>query len=152
MNARTQALGNRRKLGIRNPVKIFSIAFVAVFIMILALGVLNAGPSEAYAAPDSGQIEAARSLVSADLQAGGEDIDDYEVQVTNRMVGFIGKRGGNGMHPMEPGPDGISCPGRSGCSRSNVEVILKGNSSSHLYVVDTSSRKIVMHSRTKWFD
>jgi len=152
MKARTDARNVRRKAGFRNPVKIFSLAFVAVFILILSLGVLNAGPSEAYAAPDGRQIETARSLVSADLQAGGEDIDDYEVQVTDRLVGFIGKHGGSGMRPMEQGPNGIKCPGRSECPRSNVEVILKGNSSSHLYVVDTSSRKILMHSRTKWFD
>jgi hypothetical protein len=135
--------------GQRNIWKIVSVVFIALFILILAWGVFGLRQKPNFTAPTEDQIDLAKTVVAEDLHTMGDSIDNYEVFVTNRIVGFIGKsHQRNGMHGMKP----LGCPNMMGCSGRNIQVALKGNSSGYLYIVDMDSGKISMKSFTEWFN
>jgi len=129
----------------RNVWKIVSVVFISLFILILLWGLMNLRSRPQFSEPTQEQIDMAGAIVAGDLRASGDSIDNYEVSVTKRMVGFIGRsRPGNGM----PGMKHMA----STNGMRNLQVSLRGNSTGHLYIVDLESESIVMHSSTEWFD
>lgn len=133
----------------RNIWKIVSVVFISLFILILVWGMINLRFRTHFPEPTQEQIDMAGAVVSEDLQAAGDSIDNYEVSVTNRMIGFIGRPGpGNGMPGRVPG----NHHDMSGASGKNIQMSLRGNSTGHLYIVDLESESILMHSFTEWFN
>jgi hypothetical protein len=136
----------------RNVWKIVSAVFIALFIIVMIAGILNSRfrPPfmERLNEPTQEQIEMARSIVTHDLQARGDNISDYEVLVMNRMVGFISRPHPDGRLVMEQPEsiiEGIQDP-------ANIQVLLRGNSTGYLYIINADSQKIVMRSFTEWLN
>ncbi len=115
-----------RKSG-RNIWKIFAIVVVIVFLLILAGGVMRLYKfkSEFTPATDA-QIEAAKMLVTADLEARGINITDYDITVPDRI------------HDMD----------KKGTGRTMLPARAYSNSSKHDYMIDLEAGMIVMHSQT----
>jgi hypothetical protein len=134
--------GNSRKE--RNMWKMVSLVFIALFILILAWGLMNTRPRPTFTEPTQEQIDAAKTIVAQDLQARGDNISNYEVFVTNRIVGLFGM-----PHPSneEPAINHIK-PG----DFRNIQVSLRGNTTAYLYIVNIDSGKILMRSFTEWFN
>lgn len=133
----------------RNIWKIVSVAFIVIFISIIAAGIINAGTSRNFTQPTGDMVESAKGIVAQDLLERGDSIDNYEVFVMNRMVGFFNHRHArNGMPPMKPGP----CPEEIQCFENNIQVALKSDSRDCLYIIDADSGKIVMRASTEWFN
>jgi hypothetical protein len=131
----------------RNVWKIVSAVFIMLFVLILALGFINPRPRPAFTEPTQEQISMAESIVAQDLQARGDNISNYEVSVTNRVIGFIGEPyPGNTMPAMRQ----FNLPGEAGNFR-NLQVSLRGNTTAYLYIVDIDSEKVAMRSFTEWF-
>ncbi len=126
----------------RNVWKLVSVAFIALFMLIIAGGFINAASQPAYEETGGDAEELALSAVSRDLASRDDTIGNYEVSVTNRMVGFV-----NGHRPMGGGPDCPHCAARMG----HVQVILRGPESGMLYLVDSDTGEIRMRSHTQWF-
>jgi hypothetical protein len=61
----------------RNTWKIVSIVFIALFILILAWGLMSTRPRPAFTEPTQAQIDAATTIVAQDLQARGDNISNY---------------------------------------------------------------------------
>jgi hypothetical protein len=133
----------------RNTWKIVSIAFILVFVSVIAWGILSVRSAPEFSEPSEDQVGFARSIVASDLQGRGDSIENYEVIVTNRVVGYVGHdHMEGGMH----GPGFMGCPAMMNCYRRNVQVALMGNSSAYLYIVDMEEGKIVMRTFTEWMD
>jgi hypothetical protein len=133
----------------RNVWKIVSVVFISLFILILLWGITNLRSRPQFPEPTQEQTDMAVAVVTDDLQASGDSIDNYEVSVANRMIGFIGRPGPrNGMPGLKPGGH----PDMARVSGENIQVALRGNSTGHLYIVDLESGSIVMHSFTEWFN
>jgi hypothetical protein len=124
----------------RNVWKIVSVAFIAVFLTIIAGGFINAGTGKQFEEPTGDMIDFAQSVVARDLEASGDSMDNYEVLVTNRVVGLMNRhqRGGPMMEPE--------------CPCENIQVALRNQSTGMLYIIDAESGNIIMKSRTEWFD
>lgn len=131
----------------RNVWKIVSVVFIALFILILAWGLMNTRPRPTFTEPTQEQIDMAKTIVAQDLQARGDSIDNYEVFVTNRVVGLFYR------HPSDEGPatKQINPPGEMENFR-NLQVSLRGNSTAYLYLVNIDSEKILMRSFTEWLN
>ena len=132
----------------RNVWKIVSLVFIALFIVILVWGLNNMRPRPTFTEPTQEQIDMAKAIAAQDLQAKGDSIDNYEVFVTNRIVGFIGEPQ---LDKERHAIGQINMPGEVGNFR-NLQVSLRGNSTAYLYLVDIGSGKIVMRSFTEWFN
>lgn len=133
----------------RNTWKIISVVFIVLFILILLWGLINVRPRYQFIEPTQDQIDMAKTVVANDLQVRGDSIDNYDVDVTNRVVGFIGRpRQGNGRPDIKP----MEFPDRMSSLGSNIQVSLRGNSTGYVYIVDLDSEKILMRSFTEWFD
>jgi hypothetical protein len=131
----------------RNIWKLVSVVFIAMFILILVWGLISLRSRPQFLEPTSEQVDMARNVVAQDLQTMGDSIDDYEVIVTDRMVGFIGMPGPrNGM----PGIKHMGPP--NGMRMRNLQVSLRGNSTGYLYIIDLDSEGIAMRSFTEWFN
>jgi len=129
--------------------KIVSVIFIALFIAILLWAFTGMRPEHRFDEPTLVQAETAKALVAQDLLAGGDSIDNYDVLVTNRMLGFIGRsHPRNGMPPMRHEP----CLERGTCPARNLQVSLRGNSTGYVYTVDIDEQRIMMKSFTEWFD
>jgi hypothetical protein len=129
----------------RNVWKMVSIVFIALFILILAWGLMNTRSRPAFTEPTQEQIDMAKGVVAQDLQARGDSIDNYEVLVTNRIVGLFGRPHLSNEEPA------IEPFGKMGNFR-NLQVSLRGNTTAYLYIVDIGSGKVVMRSFTEWFN
>ena len=130
----------------RNVWKILSLVFIALFILILAWGLMNSRPVQRFTEPTQEQIDMAKSIVAQDMQSMGDNISNYEVSVTNRIMGFIGEPMLGGRSAMRQfnlpiGPENFR----------NLQVSLRGNATVYLYIVDIDSEKVVMRSFTEWF-
>ena len=132
----------------RNVWKIVSMVFIALFIVILAWGLMSTRPRPTFTEPTQEQMNMAETIVAQDLQAKGDNISNYEVFVTNRIVGLFGI-----PHPSneEPAINQIKSPGEAGNFR-NIQVSLRGNTTAYLYIVNIDSGKILMRSFTEWFN
>ena len=131
----------------RNVWKIVSAVFIVLFVLILVLGFMSPRPRMAFNEPTQEQIGMAESMVAQDLQARGDNISNYEVSVTDRIVGLIGNsRIGNAMPAIRQ----FNLPGEAENFR-NLQVSLRGNTTAYLYIVDIDSEKVVMRSFTEWF-
>ncbi|MCX6814458.1 MAG: hypothetical protein NTY20_02310 [Candidatus Aenigmarchaeota archaeon] len=132
----------------RNVWKMVSVVFIALFILILAWGLMNTRPRPTFTEPTQEQIDMAKAIVAQDLQTRGDNIDNYEVFVTNKIVGFIGK-----PHPMDGMPDKtpMMCHDEM-CNLNNLQVSLQSNSTAYLYLVNIDSERVVMRSFTEWFN
>lgn len=131
----------------RNVWKIVSAVFIVLFVLILAVGFMHPRPRMAFTEPTQEQVSMAESVVAQDLQARGDNISNYEVSVTNRVIGFIGEPyPGNAMPAIRQ----FNLPGESENFR-NLQVSLRGNTTAYLYIVDIDSEKITMRSFTEWF-
>jgi hypothetical protein len=126
----------------RNPWKIVSIIFIFLFIAILAWGILALRTKPVFAQITEEQITLAEGVVAQDLESRGDSIESYEVSVTNKAIGFF-----DGHHR----PNGMPCMKGGMCQqRKGVQVSLRSNSSTHLYIVDLESKKVLMRSLTEW--
>jgi hypothetical protein len=133
----------------RNVWKMVSVVFIALFILILAWGLMNTRPRPTFTEPTQEQIDMAKAIVAQDLRARDDSIDNYEVFVTNRIVGIFDR-----LRPSNEGPaiKQIKPPGEMENFR-NIQVSLQGsNSTSYLYIVNIDSGKILMRSFTERFD
>jgi len=136
----------------RNVWKLVAIVFIALFAIVLAGGLLQmrlrSHPFMAqFPEPTQEQIELAKGIVAADLTLKGDSIDNYDVLVMNRMVGFLVRRPEDGKRFI-----GQPVPGPGMMGPANIQVSLRGNSTGYLYIVDMESQKIIMRSFTEWFD
>jgi Na+-transporting methylmalonyl-CoA/oxaloacetate decarboxylase gamma subunit len=130
-----------------NAWKMVSAVFIVLFVLILAVGFIHPRIRPAFTEPTQEQASMAESIVAQDLQARGDSISNYEVSVTNRIVGFIGEPyPGNERLAMRQ----FSLPGEPESFR-NIQVSLRGNTTAYLYIVDIGSEKVVMRSFTEWF-
>jgi hypothetical protein len=115
-----------RKSG-RNIWKIFAIVVVIVFLLILAGGVMRLYRFKSEFTPATeAQIEAAKRLVTADLEARGLNTTDYDITVPDRI------------HDMD----------KKGTGRTMLPARAYSNSSKHDYLIDLEAGMIVMHSQT----
>ena len=129
----------------KNPWKMVSVIFIILFIAILAWGILALRTKPEFTQLTEEQITLAEGIVSQDLESRGDDIENYEVSVTDRVVGFF-ERHGPGMGPWTPCRNG-DCQ-----HRRSIQVSLRGNTSGYLYIVDLDSERILMKSATEWFE
>lgn len=141
MKDKKSSMGNQR-----NVWKIVSIVFIALFIVVLIWGQMNLRSRHHFAEPTQEQIDSAKSIVSRDLQAMGDSMDNYQVSVTNRIMGFIG-----GPRPDEMPPMGQIMPLETESS-GNLQISLRSNTTNYLYLVDIDSGKILMRSFTEWLN
>lgn len=137
----------KEKTNERNPWKLVSIVFIILFISIIAWGIIDVNSRPLFDPTTDNQVDMAKAIVAQDLISKGDNIGNYDVSVTKRIVGFI-----NG-HNM---PDGMPCmrhmePSDGGCNfRSSIQVSLRGSNSGHLYIIESESGKILMHSFTEY--
>lgn len=109
----------------RRALKITSAAIVAVFIVIIAAGLIKerlSGPPPPR--PTDAQAVEAKDAVAAALRAEGDDISNYRV-TTGRRIRSLGKEAR---------------------SRHVLQLALLGGSRRHFYLVDVSSHQIVVHA------
>lgn len=131
----------------RNVWKITSVVFIALFVIILLWSMLSLRPRYDFSEPTQEQIDMAESIVAQDLQSMGDSIDNYEVSVTDRMIGFMGR------HEMMDGMPGMRHGGfPDEMSMRNLQISLRNNSTGYLYIVNMDSERVMMRSFTEWFD
>ena len=134
--------------GKRNIWKIVSVVFIILFISILAWGILSLRAKPVFTGITEQQITMAEGVVAQDLEARGDSIENYNVSVTNQVVGFVKGHSPMGKHAVWPG----HCPGPGGCQPANIQVILKADNSGMLYMVDSETGRVMMRSHTEWFN
>lgn len=110
--------------------KVISIAFIAIFCVILLFGVLRWYHLKPHhMAVQQSQLDLAKEVVSADLSSAGYNLSDYKVQVADSIRGFSRDRQNENI----------------------IQVSLFGDSKMHQYLVDADSGKIIMHSETTFY-
>lgn len=108
-----------------------SIAFIALFCVILVFGIVrwqHFKPHHFVA--QQSQIDLATKAVSDDLSSAGYNLSDYKIQVADSIRGFARDRQNENI----------------------IQVSLFGDSKMHQYLVDADSGKIIMHSETTFYD
>ncbi|MEM5812677.1 MAG: hypothetical protein QW286_03085 [Candidatus Aenigmatarchaeota archaeon] len=127
--------------------KLVSAVFILLFVFVLVLWFFSPRPRPAFIELTQEQKDIAKAIVTQDMQARGENISTYEIFVTNRAVGFIGKPRPDNFYGPRPSrcPEGI-------CRMESVQVLLHTNSTSYLYIVDINKGKILMRSFTEWLN
>ena len=110
-----------------------AIAFIAVFCIILIFGIIRwqhfrpqYAQYEMPKIPQQPLIGSVKDVISADLSNSGENISDYDVQVSDNIRKFP----------------------REGMDKNIIQVSLYAGTKRHLYLVDADSGVIVMHSET----
>ena len=129
--------------GKRNILKVVSLVFIVLFISIITGGFIQASTQKQFTEPGGDLAELAREIVAQDLLSMGDSIDNYDIYVTNRMVGFVNGHRPMGKHAVWPGP--------GGCLSDNIQVILKAENSGMLYMVNAETERVMMRSHTEWF-
>lgn len=116
------------KSKVKNVWKTVSVVFIVLFFLILIVGIMRAYHfKSSFITATEDQVNSARTIVSQELQNKGEEIDDYEIYVGNK----IRKHGRN--------------------AKSIIQVSLLKDSTRHLYLIDIDSHEIVLHSETEFY-
>jgi hypothetical protein len=128
-----------------NVWKIVAAVFIILFCAALIGGLFRISqPRPPFMAPTQEQIDSAKAVVAQDLEKRGDDINNYEVIVSDRIGEF--KNIGIGVSPKPSGRQG-----QVGMHEGKIiHVSLYSNSTNHFYLIDMDSEKVVMHSLTEW--
>ena len=133
--------------GKMNVWKIVAVVFIILFCAALVGGLFRISrPRSPFMAPTQEQIDSAKAIVAWELEKSGDDIKNYDVVVSN-MIGKFNDIG-MGVSPRPPGRQNAV-----GIHEGKViHISLHGNSTSHFYLIDIDSGKIIMHSLTEWME
>lgn len=127
--------------------KIIAVVFIVLFCAALIGGLFRIShPRSPFMAPTQEQIDSAKAIVAQELAKEGDDINNYEVIVSNRIGKFNGINIG-----VHPGQSGRKIPPETRAEKI-IHISLHGNSTSHFYLVDIDSEKVIMHSFTEWME
>ena len=113
-----------------NVWKLISILFITLFFLIL-LGKFARLHSfrSSFGVPSEDQIVFAKYLVAEDLTKRGDNINNYEVGVDNKIRKFS----------------------RTGSSKNIIQVSLSNNSVRQSYLLSVDTGEILMHSETEFY-
>jgi|GEM_PF-4978538 len=103
-----------------------SIIIVAIFIAIIAIGVIRERSSEKRPIPTDEQMTLTRNIISSSLKDSGDDISRYNLTVSKRAK-FL-----------EHYNDSIEI----------LQACLSSNATRHMYLIDLNTRQILMHTQT----
>lgn len=130
-----------------NVWKIIAAVFIILFCAALIGGLFRITHTRSpFMAPTQEQIDSAKTIVAQELAKEGDDINNYEVIVSNRIGKFNGIKIG-----FHPGPPGRQVPAETR-SEKVIHISLHGNSTTHFYLVDIDSERVIMHSFTEWME
>jgi hypothetical protein len=122
-SAAVPATGGSKKL-----LKISSIAVIAIFLLIIALGLIRECYSRHSSAQlTASQLQAVKDVVQASLQAKGDDIANYQFSISNKMMR----------------------PEQKERQSSLIAVCLYSNSTRLAYLIDINSTEIALSSETR---
>ncbi len=133
----------------KNVWKIVSIAFILLFISIIAIGATRLHTRPSFSELTQEQKDLAISIVEADFQTIG-NIEDYKVEASQSIIAFMSKK---------PIPNGI--PDRNHTEwlmkktdslNKPVQVSLRNESTVYMYLVDTETQEVIMRSFTEWLN
>jgi hypothetical protein len=114
----------------RKTWRIVSAAFVMAFLLILAGGLIKArGTEYSVTAATPEQVEYAKLIVAQELQSKGDSIENYDVMISQRIREF----------------------GRQKLSKNIMQASLYKDSARHLFLIDTDSGRIIMHTKTEFY-
>jgi hypothetical protein len=128
--------------------KIVAVVFIVLFCLALAGGlfrIYHSGPLPN--APTHEQMDSAKAIVAQELANNGDDISNYEVTVSTQIRRL--ERGSAPFFGME-GPEGSQGFAVEMPAGNTIHVSLRSNSTTHFYLVNVDSGKIIMHSFTEW--
>lgn len=107
-----------------------AMAFIAVFIVIIIIGLVRFYTFQPrHFAAQPVQTGIAEKAVADDLSQRGDNISNYKVQVSDMARGFT----------------------RNGMNKSIIQISLSDGSTRQIYLVDSDSGQIVMHSETTFY-
>jgi len=115
-----------------NVWKVVSVVFIFLFILVIIGGVYFRIPPHFRGQlniPTQDQIDSAKATIAKELQKDGDDIQNYQVAVSENIRGL----------------------GRMTPPRNILQVSLQKNSTMHLFLIDVDSGEILMHSRTEFY-
>lgn len=132
----------------KNVWKIISIVSIVLFCLMLIGGLIRVYHFRSFfSTPTQEQIDSVKAIVAQELQNKGDDIDNYEITVSNRIINFDRMVRSQGFVEIEY-PEGIF--DRIRYPEAAIQVSLVKNSTMHLYLIDANSGKVVMHSFIEW--
>ena len=111
--------------------KIVAIAMVGVFAVLILIGMIKAhNIKSSFAAPTSAQIDYAKELAIDKFESIGGNTSAFQIRVEDRM-----------RRPH----DDIS-------NRTILQVVFYNDTTTHLFLVDVNSGKVIMHSETEMYE
>jgi hypothetical protein len=114
-----------------NIIKVTSIVIVAIFIVIILIGIFRDTHEQSrYTVPTPDQLALANALVASDLQNIGDNIANYNFTVSKKMT-FFERENRNENN-----------------SARVLQVCLSNNITKHVYSLDLSTKQILMHTET----
>ena len=129
-----------------NVWKIVAVVFIILFCAALIGGLFRMSyPRPSFMAPTQEQIDSAKAIVAQELAKKGDDINNYEVVVSNLIGEFKDIRIGVYPKPSRQAPPGTPVG-------NVIHISLHSNSTSHFYLIDIDSGKVIMHSLTEWME
>jgi len=113
-----------------NVWKIVAVVFIILFCIALIGGLFKIYHfKSSFTTPTQDQIDSAKAIVAQELQNEGDNIDGYEVTVSKNIRRF----------------------GRMDSSKNTIQVSLRKNATSHLFIIDIDSGNVLMHSQTDFY-
>ena len=107
-----------------------ALAFIAVFIVIIVFGLVRFYTFQPHHfAAQPVQTSLAEKAVADDLNQRGDNLSNYKVQISDMARGFT----------------------RDGMNKNIIQVSLSDGSIRQIYLVDSDSGQIVMHSETTFY-
>lgn len=142
---------NKRKQK-KNVWKIISVIFIVMFCLMLIGGLMRVYHfMSVFSVPTQEQIDSAKDIIAQELENKGDDIDDYEISVSNRIIDFDRMGRSKGIFvEIEHSEDSKGIFDRIMDSEGTIQVSLVKNSTMHSYLIDVNSGTVVMHFFIEW--
>ena len=113
-----------------NVWKIVSIIFIGLFSLILIHGLIRVRDfRSSFSEITQEQSDSAKSIITQELQKRGDNIDDYDVRVENRILKI----------DVE------------GAQRNMIQIFLYKDEKMYLYLIDMDSEELVLYTQAEFY-
>jgi len=111
--------------------KIVAIAVVGIFAVLIIMGLIKAhNIKSSFAAPTNAQIDLAKNLAIEKFESIGGNPSAFQIRVEDRM--------------RRPRDDTTNT--------TILQVVFYNDTTTHLFLVDVNSGKVIMHSETEMYE
>jgi len=111
--------------------KIVAIAMVGIFAVLIIMGLIKAhNIKSSFTSPTNAQIDLARNLAIEKFESIGGNTSAFQIRVEDRM-----------RRPR----DEIN-------NRTILQVVFYNDTTTHIFLVDVNSGKVIMHSETEMYE